>query len=79
MHATVAQIRCMVPLYTMMISVVSVLRSSLTAILAQAPKQACITKGVQVWVQQDEAGSGLGLARQSRVIKVSSTDLEHHD
>ena len=55
MQAMVAQVRCMVPLYTMMMSVVSVLRSSLTTILAQALKQACSTGeifGFRVW--QDE-------------------------
>ncbi len=40
-HATTAQMQCMVPLYTMMMSVVSVLRRSLTTILAHAPNAAC--------------------------------------
>ena len=68
MHAMVAQIRCMVPLYTMIMSVVSVFRSSLTTILAQAPKQACITKGFRF---------GVGKMKQRSVQCLRS--MEHHE
>ena len=39
-HAMTAQMQCMVPLYTMMMSVVSVRRKSLTTIRAHAPNAA---------------------------------------